>query len=126
MEHNFLYSLIVDLLNGVSSLFYAIVSDFLQQWKDPMFQASLGAAIFSLTGAFLNARKKWYSFAVWAAANMFWLVYDFRIGAYFQSLLFTCYLFMNVYGFYCWKMKDLKFDNEIKQENSPEKDREAA
>ena len=70
---------------------------------DFMFWASSVAACISLTGAYLNANKKWYSFVVWAAANLFWLVYDFSVGAYFQSALFATYLAMNVYGLYCWK-----------------------
>lgn len=79
--------------------------------KDFLFYASAIAAIFSLSGAFLNARKKWYSFVIWALANIFWVVYDFSIGAYFQSLLFTSYLFMNLYGLYCWKFKKIEFED---------------
>ena len=72
---------------------------------DFLFWASSVVACMSLTGAFLNANKKWYSFVVWAIANLFWVVYDFTVGAYFQSALFLAYLSMNAYGLYQWKYK---------------------
>ncbi len=64
-----------------------------------------GTACISLTGAFLNARQKWYSFLVWMVANTFWIVYDLYNGCYAQAALFIAYLSMNVYGLYCWKFK---------------------
>lgn len=64
-----------------------------------------GTACISLTGAFLNARQKWYSFLIWMVANIFWIVYDLYNGCYAQAALFTAYLSMNVYGLYCWKVK---------------------
>lgn len=62
-------------------------------------------ACVSLTGAFLNARQKWYSFLVWMLANMSWIVYDIYKGCYPQAALFGAYLSMNIYGLYCWKFK---------------------
>lgn len=64
-----------------------------------------GTACISLTGAFLNARQKWYSFLVWMVANIFWIIYDLYNGCYAQAALFMAYLSMNVYGLYCWKVK---------------------
>lgn len=102
----------------ISNLLSAALAEL--QSKDAMFFASSIAALFSLSGAFLNARQKWYSFLVWGVANMFWLVYDFVIGAYFQSALFACYLFTNIYGLYCWKFKntDNESNNMIEKINS--------
>ena len=62
-------------------------------------------ACISLTGAFLNARQKWYSFVVWMVANVSWIMYDIFNGCYAQAALFCAYLAMNVYGLYCWKFK---------------------
>ncbi len=64
-----------------------------------------GTACVSLTGAFLNARQKWYSFLVWMVANVSWIIYDIYNGCYAQAALFVAYLSMNVYGLYCWKFK---------------------
>ncbi|MDR1560913.1 MAG: nicotinamide mononucleotide transporter family protein [Holosporaceae bacterium] len=75
---------------------------------DFLFYASAVAACVSLTGAFFNARRKWYSFVIWALANVFWVIYDLSVGAYFQAALFGCYLSMNVYGLYCWKFKKIE------------------
>ena len=63
-------------------------------------------ACISLTGAFLNARQKWYSFVVWMIANVSWIVYDVFNGCYAQAALFCAYLAMNIYGLYCWKFKN--------------------
>lgn len=87
-----------------------------------MFWASSIAACVSLTGACLNAHKKWYSFVVWACANIFWLIYDLSVGAYFQSALFGAYLSMNVYGLYCWKFKKNKGNKESETAKSEEGD----
>lgn len=65
-----------------------------------------GTACISLTGAFFNARQKWYSFLVWMVANVFWIIYDLYNGCYAQAALFTAYLSMNVYGLYCWKFRN--------------------
>lgn len=65
-----------------------------------------GTACISLTGAFLNARRKWYSFIVWMIANISWIMYDLYNGCYAQATLFAAYLAMNVYGLYCWKFKN--------------------
>jgi len=66
-----------------------------------------GTACVSLTGAFLNARRKWYSFFVWMVANVSWIIYDVYNGCYAQAALFFAYLSMNMYGIYCWKFKGL-------------------
>ena len=55
-------------------------------------------ACISLTGAFLNARQKWYSFLVWMVANVSWIIYDLYNGCYAQAALFFAYLAMNIYG----------------------------
>jgi nicotinamide riboside transporter PnuC len=75
---------------------------------DFLFYASAVAACVSLVGAYLNAKKNLYSFIIWSVANIFWVIYDLSVGAYFQAALFVCYLSMNIYGFYCWKVKDTK------------------
>lgn len=82
--------------------------------RDFLFYASAIVACVSLTGAFLNAHKKWYSFAIWASANIFWVIYDVAIEAYFQAVLFGCYLFMNLYGLYNWKFKEDKKKKKIR------------
>lgn len=71
-------------------------------------------ACISLTGAFLNARQKWYSFLVWMIANISWIIYDVYNGCYAQATLFCAYLAMNVYGLYCWKFRTSE-PNKLKE-----------
>lgn len=86
-------------------------------------------ACISLTGAFLNANRKWYSFLVWMTANISWIIYDIYKEAYSQAGLFSAYLLMNIYGLYCWKFKkNIKESNEntLDSKNSSIKTKSAA
>lgn len=70
----------------------------------------------SLTGAFFNANRKWYSFLIWMVANISWVTYDVFNKCYSQAALFSAYLLMNIYGLYCWKIKKSKLKDNLKTE----------
>lgn len=63
-------------------------------------------SIISLLGTILNSNMNKYGNFIWIFTNMFWLVYDFYIGAYAQSLLYFIYLLLAIYGFIKWTMKE--------------------
>ena len=59
--------------------------------------------IFSLLGTVLNIYKRKECFIIWAVTNATWAVYDWKIGAKEQSLLFVCYFLLAVWGIWKWK-----------------------
>lgn len=63
-------------------------------------------SIISLFGTILNSNMNKYGNFIWIFTNMFWLVYDFYIGAYAQSLLYFIYLLLAIYGFIKWSIKE--------------------
>lgn len=63
-------------------------------------------SIISLLGTILNSNMNKYGNFIWIFTNMFWLIYDFSIGAYAQSLLYFIYLLLAIYGFIKWSMKE--------------------
>ncbi len=64
-----------------------------------------GLAGLSLVGVVLNIKKKTECFVIWLVTNASWTVYDFSIGAYAQSFLFSIYTVLAVYGLYEWRKK---------------------
>lgn len=63
-------------------------------------------SIISLLGTILNSNMNKYGNFIWIFTNMFWIIYDFSIGAYAQSLLYLIYLLLAIYGFIKWTMKE--------------------
>lgn len=63
-------------------------------------------SIISLLGTILNSNMNKYGNFIWIFTNMFWLVYDFSIGAYAQSLLYFIYFLLAIYGFIKWSIKE--------------------
>lgn len=63
-------------------------------------------SIISLLGTILNSNMNKYGNFIWIFTNMFWLIYDFSIGAYAQSLLYFIYFLLAIYGFIKWTMKE--------------------
>lgn len=63
-------------------------------------------SIISLLGTILNSNMNKYGNFIWIFTNMFWLIYDFSIGAYAQSLLYFIYFLLAIYGFIKWSMKE--------------------
>jgi len=62
--------------------------------------------LLSLTGTWLNIKKKTACFVIWTFTNASWAIYDFSIGAYAQSALFTIYTGLALYGIYEWRKSD--------------------
>jgi len=56
----------------------------------------------SLIGVILNIHKKRSCFYVWTCTNTAWCIYDFCIGAYAQSALFSVYIGLAVWGIWKW------------------------
>lgn len=63
-------------------------------------------SIISLLGTILNSNMNKYGNFIWIFTNMFWIIYDFSIGAYAQSLLYFIYFLLAIYGFIKWTMKE--------------------
>jgi nicotinamide riboside transporter PnuC len=67
------------------------------------------ATSLSLTGIYLNARKKIACWPIWSVANVFWIIHLWGDWASVSLWLFyTCF---NVYGYFSWK-KDKIEKNE--------------
>lgn len=62
----------------------------------------------SLYGAYLNVQMNRWGFALWMCSNSFWMVWDFYIGEYAQSVLFGCFFYLAVKGFFSWKVEEKK------------------
>jgi len=62
----------------------------------------------SLLGVILNIKKKTACFFIWAVTNAVWCVYDFRIGAYEQSVLFFVYFILAIWGIIEWGKNETK------------------
>lgn len=60
----------------------------------------------ALLGTVLNAEQKRVGFWLWLFTNLFWVFYDFKIGAYAQSGLFFVYAILAVRGLIAWKQKE--------------------
>ena len=60
-------------------------------------------AALSLIATVANVKKQRWCFAVWMLTNLVWAVYDWRIGAHAQSLLFSAYFVISAWGFVSWR-----------------------
>ena len=58
----------------------------------------------SLLGVVLNIHKRKECFTVWGITNFIWAIYDWRIGARAQSVLFTVYFLLAIWGLYKWSI----------------------
>jgi len=58
--------------------------------------------LFSLLGTILNAQKRKVSFIIWGFTSTAWAIYDFSIGAFWQGILFCCYMILSIYGWWKW------------------------
>jgi nicotinamide riboside transporter PnuC len=65
-------------------------------------------SLLALTGTILNAEKRRAGFYLWLITNLFWFIYDFKIGAYAQSALFFAYFLLAIRGLIVWKRKEGK------------------
>jgi len=59
--------------------------------------------ILSLIGVVLNIHKRKECFYVWTFTNGVWAVYDFKIGAWEQGVLFSCYFVLAIWGVIKWQ-----------------------
>ena len=68
-------------------------------------------SVVALIGTILNAQRNRFGFYAWLFTNAFWTVYDFKIGAYAQSVLFFAYFLLAIKGLITWKKKE-EFENK--------------
>jgi nicotinamide riboside transporter PnuC len=59
--------------------------------------------VLSLVGCWLNIRKHWSGFAIWAVTNAAWMMIDLAAGLYAQAALFFVYLLLAIYGLVAWR-----------------------
>jgi len=57
----------------------------------------------SVVGVVLNIKKKRICFVIWLCTNSLWCMYDFWMGAYAQSALFSVYVVLAIWGIIAWK-----------------------
>ena len=62
--------------------------------------------IVSLLGTILNSQRNKYSQIFWIFSNLYWVIYDFKIGAYEQGILFFVYFILAIRGFIVWTKKE--------------------
>lgn len=68
--------------------------------------------LISLFGTILNSQRNKWSQVLWAFSNLYWVVYDFKIGAYEQGTLFLAYFILAIRGLIVWTKKE-KQDKEM-------------
>lgn len=62
--------------------------------------------VVSLTGTILNTYRNKWGQAFWCVSNLYWVVYDFKMGAYAQGFLFFVYFLLSVKGMLVWSKKE--------------------
>ena len=62
----------------------------------------------SITGAFLNSRKKIQGFYLWTVGNFGWVLWALYHEIYPQAILFFIYLMTSIYGIIEWRKKKEK------------------
>lgn len=67
----------------------------------------------SLTGSFLNARKKIACFYLWVIGEVCWLSLDLSQGVFGRAFLDLTQLIFALYGIYEWRKLDGK--NKVRQ-----------
>jgi len=60
------------------------------------------ATIFSLIGVFLNAYQIIWCWLIWIIANSIWIFWAVKKKEWAQVLLWTIFIFANLYGWYMW------------------------
>lgn len=61
--------------------------------------------IASLTGVYLNVRRRWEGFAIWTVTNLSWAIIDASHGIWSQAALQSVYCGFAVYGIWSWKIR---------------------
>jgi len=73
-------------------------------------------SILIIIAVILNIKKRKESFILYGIGNIYWMMYDWYIGQYSQSILFLSLLILTIWGYIEWK-KDQK-EGECKCQNS--------
>ena len=59
--------------------------------------------VLSLIATVANIHKKRWCFIIWIFTNATWAVYDFKIGAKEQAVLFAVYFCLAIWGVLKWR-----------------------
>ena len=70
------------------------------------------AAIVSLIGIFLNARKHMGCWPVWLVSNIMWITYSGIEGDMPSIILWVTFSIFNIYGWWKWR-KDIKKEKHL-------------
>lgn len=62
----------------------------------------LAVTALSIVGVVLNNFRNRLCFPIWLVTNTIWAVYDWRIGAWEQSIIFVVYFFLAIWGWRNW------------------------
>lgn len=61
------------------------------------------AVAIALLGTVLNIQKKRSGFGCWMISNLYWAFHNLNIKEYSQSLLYTVFFSLAVFGFINWE-----------------------
>ena len=61
-----------------------------------------GVTVVTLIGTVANAFDKRWSFLVWMVTNLFWILYNIKIGQYAQAIIYTANIITATIGFFYW------------------------
>ena len=56
----------------------------------------------TLFGTILAVYKKWQCFLIFSVSNIYWFIYDLRLGAYAQAAVFVGFTAVNIIGVRKW------------------------
>ena len=64
---------------------------------------SLIMAVIALAGLYLNTKGKWQGFALWLISNAYWAWHNAGIGEYAQTVLYSAFWLLSLYGLWTWR-----------------------
>lgn len=59
-------------------------------------------AVLTIVGVVFNIRKHRFCFVIWSVTNVFWVIYNYSIGAYAQAAVFGVYFGLAIWGIVRW------------------------
>ena len=84
--------------------------------------ASWFVMIAAMIGCILNVQRKKSSLVIWTFTNFFWVVYDFTIEAYAQSILFFICAIISIWGIVQWSKEDKNIMGDRRGNNEEDAD----
>lgn len=69
--------------------------------------------IIALVGTILNIKKRRICFMIWLVSNSGFMVHNYLIGQYAQSLLFAVYVGLSIWGLWEWRSSRGKDGDQV-------------